>query len=488
MTATQRPAPVGSTAREASERAVLASLLDANGADLPPTLTRLLDHAPESWSDPRHGAIACGVRRLRGEGRAVTPDLLLPTLAGDQTGAALLLGTLGDGLPLDLAEIEADSLWTGYQTRRTTQLLAEALEEIDRQPDMAAAIASVAAKGLAELTGDRQAGDWCGLVEDGADIVTEQLPAVVQIVRGIVAEECKLVIGSGSKSFKTWLTLDLSLSVAHGAPFLERATTRKPVLYVNLELRPQTFKRRVQAIAKAKGIDFNREWFLHLPLRGKLSGLSVREIVTRIIRLAQRLNVRVVVVDPVYKLNIEGDENSAADQTRLFNELDRITTEAGCTLVLNDHFSKGNQSEKDPLDAIRGSSAKGGDVDAAMILRKHEVEGCFRVDIIHRELSPVEPFVIGWDFPLMELRPDLNAAAMKKPKGGRRPEHDPADLLRAMPPEPVSVSGWAERAGISRQTLQSYLPKLRAKGLVTTIGEGNGARQKITQRGLEAIR
>ena len=29
----------------------------------------------------------------------------------------------------------------------------------------------------------------------------------------------------------------------------------------------------------------------------------------------------------------------------------------------------GNQAEKDPLDAIRGSSAKGGDVDVAVVLR-----------------------------------------------------------------------------------------------------------------------
>jgi len=471
----------------ASERAVLATVIEANGATLPPTISRLLEHAPEAWEDLRHGAIAAAIRRLRAEGRAVTPELVLPTLAGDKTGAALLLGTLPGGLSFKMAEVEAESVWRSYETRRTKQLLSEAVIEVDRQPDMAAAIASVAAKGLAELAGDRQAGDWCGLVEDGADIMVEELPPVVEIVQGLVAEQCKLVIASGSKSFKTWITLDLSVSISHGALFLGRETIRRPVLYVNLELRPEAFKRRVQTIVKAKGINFDAKWFLHLPLRGKLCGLSARDVITRIILLAEQLHVRVVVIDPIYKLNFEGEENSTRDQTRLFNELDRITTEAGCTVILNDHFSKGNQSEKDPLDAIRGSSAKGGDVDAAVILRRHEVEECYRVDVVHRELPPVEPFVIGWKFPLMALRPDLNAEAMRKAKAGRTKAHDPLDLLAVIgdrsAENPITISAWAEAAEIRRTTLTEYLPDMRARGWIATVGEGKAARQYCTDKG-----
>jgi RecA-family ATPase len=66
----------------------------------------------------------------------------------------------------------------------------------------------------------------------------------------------------------------------------------------------------------------------------------------------------VIVLDPLYKLNVDGEENRSRDMTILFIELDRLTTEAECNVVLNDHFSKGNQSEKDPLDANRESSAR----------------------------------------------------------------------------------------------------------------------------------
>src|ERR1043166_4321774 len=110
--------------------------------------------------------------------------------------------------------------------------------------------------------------------------------------------------------------------------------------------------------------------------------------------------------------------------------------------------------------------------------------------MLHRELPAVEPFVIGWKYPLMELRTDPNPEAMKKPKGGQAKKHDPRELLSAIrlstPKKPVSISAWAEAGKVSRQTLQGYLPTLRAKGGTATVGEGQTARQHITQAGKEA--
>jgi len=333
---------------------------------------------------------------------------------------------------------------------------------------------------------------WWELAEDAADIIMQELPPIIEIIKGIVAEESKLVIGSGSKSFKTWVSIDAGISIAHGIPFLGRATTQRPVLYVNLELKPQTFKRRLQILAKTKNVRIDRSKFFHLPLRGKLASLGVSQIVSRIIQTAKHHSTAVVIVDPVYKMNVEGEENCSRDQTLFFNQLDRITTEGNCTLILNDHFGKGNQSEKDPLDTIRGSSAKGGDVDAAMILRAHEVANCFRVDIIHRELEPVEPFCIEWQFPLMRLRDDLNAAAMRKAKAGRRKAHDPAILCAAIidhpHTNPISIAAWAKAAGISRTTLSDYIPNMHARGWIATIGEGASTRQYITQTGLSVAK
>jgi len=332
---------------------------------------------------------------------------------------------------------------------------------------------------------------WLALVEDGADMQARKLPPLLEIVAGIICEFSKLSIVSSAKCFKTWLTIYLALAVSHGLEFLGRKTTRRKILYVNLELKPETFTRRLQAVARALDIAVDAQWFSHLSLRGKLAGLTVHEIITRIIAVAQKLGATVVVVDPLFKLNTEGEENSSRDQTLFCNELDRLTTEGHCTAIFNDHSGKGNQSEKDPLDVIRGSSAKAGDLDAAMVLRKHEVQSCFRVDLVHRELPPVEAFTIGWRYPLMVLRPDLDPQAMKKAKAGRRAGHDPLALLAVIrdttAENAITISAWADRAGIKRSTLAEYLPGLRVKGWISTAGEGSKARQFITQTGLEAI-
>jgi predicted transcriptional regulator len=333
---------------------------------------------------------------------------------------------------------------------------------------------------------------WNDLIEDGADLQNRDVPAVVEIVEGILPEAAKLSIVSSAKCFKTWTTIYMALAISHGIEFLGRATVRRRVLYVNLELKTATFTRRWQAIAKALNITVDRSWFSHLPLRGRLSGLTLREIVTRIIKVAKAKRASVIVVDPLFKLNIEGEENSSRDQTVFCNELDRLTTEGQCTAVFNDHSGKGNQGEKEPLDVIRGSSAKGGDLDAAMVLRKHLVAECFRVDLVHRELPPVEPFVIFWDYPLMRLRPDLSAEDVKKPTQGRKKAHDPEMLCSAIADttmdNPISVNAWAKAAGINRTTLNDYLQELRKKGWIMTVGEGNSARQCLTDKGREAAK
>lgn len=344
---------------------------------------------------------------------------------------------------------------------------------------------------LADISEQAEQNPWLELVEDGADVANEDLPAPVEIVQGIVAEHSKLVIGGGSKSFKTWLTIAIALCIAHGRPWLGRPSKRRRVFYINLELKSISFKRRLKIVANALGITIDREWFKHISLRGKMAGVPPSILVSRIIEIVKHFKTEVVVLDPIYKANTDGDENSSRDQTVFFNHLDRITTDGGCTLILNDHFGKGNQSEKDPLDAIRGSSAKGGDVDAAMVLRKHEVEGAFRVDLVHRELPPVAPFVVCWKYPLMELRADLSPEAMKKAKAGKKSAYDPVKLLTPIEDttaeNPISINKWAKITGVPRQTLGEYLPRLRVNGYIQTVGEGNEARQHITLKGEEFL-
>jgi phage/plasmid primase-like uncharacterized protein len=336
--------------------------------------------------------------------------------------------------------------------------------------------------------------DWSLLVREATDTMKETVPDPVELIAGLVTECSKCVIGGSSKSFKTWFSLDAAICLASGLPFLNRATNPIPVMYVNLELKERTLKKRIKTIVEAKqaaGFLVNLSNFRHVTLRGKLAGLSVHEVVNRLLKLVSSINAKALFLDPIYKLNTEGDENSSRDQTKLFNELDRITTEGRATLILNDHFSKGSQSDKDPLDAIRGSSAKGGDVDAAIIIRAHETQFSYTVDVIHRELPPVEPFVISWKYPLFSLDEALDPAALKQPRRGRQATFDPLAAIAAISDSsssnPYSRNAWAKKAGINSSTLLNHLPSLRKKGWIFTVGEGTFAKHAISPKGLEIL-
>ena len=464
----------------------------------------LLDQLDGSdFYDIRHREIYTALAFLRKAGKPLDvvalAQRLRDTAKTEDAGGTLYIATLPDQTPSEANFPSFLDTVRDRATRRATVRDAVELAGLALDPRISEKTLLGARRRIGEVLYhpldhegvQTQSDPWLALVEDGADMQVRELPPVVEIVQGIVAEHSKLALVSSAKCFKTWVTIYLALAISHKADFLGRPTVRRRVLYVNLELKPQTFVRRLQAIAGRLGITIDRDWFSHLSLRGKMAGLSVHEVVSRIITVARARGVEVYVIDPVFKLNVEGEENSSRDQTVFFNELDRITTEGNATLILNDHSGKGNQSEKDPLDVIRGSSAKGGDLDAAMVLRKHDVEGCFRVDLVHRELAPVPPFVIGWNYPVMELRSDLDPEAMKKPKAGRKASHDPVKLLSKIsdtsPQNPISISEWARRTGIRRQNFDTYLPEMRSKGWIMTAGEGFNARQYITAKGQKVL-
>jgi len=78
-----------------------------------------------------------------------------------------------------------------------------------------AALDDVAARPRAVPPGGRHSPGRCGDHAHGD-------PAAHELVDGLLTECGKFMIGGGSKSFKTWLLLDLALALSTGSPFLNR--------------------------------------------------------------------------------------------------------------------------------------------------------------------------------------------------------------------------------------------------------------------------
>jgi len=319
---------------------------------------------------------------------------------------------------------------------------------------------------------------------DAAAFLAETIDPPDELIEGILHKGSKLVFGGSSKSFKTWCLLHLAICIATGMKWLGRATAQGKVLFLNFEIQPHPWQCRIVAVARAIGVELKAGQIALWNLRGHATGF--RQIIPQIIQRCRDENYALIVLDPIYKLYGDTDENSAGNVALLLNALERLATESGAAIAFGAHFAKGNAAGKEAIDRISGSGVFARDPDSILIFTKHETDNAFTVEPILRNFAPVEQFAVRWQFPLMMLADDLDPAKLKQPAGRKR-EYNPRKLLAAIGDstreKPVSVSAWASAGKVPRQTLTDYLPEMRRQKWIETTGEGNNARQFITNGG-----
>jgi hypothetical protein len=146
------------------------------------------------------------------------------------------------------------------------------------------------------------------------------------VVEGLLHRGSKMVLGGGSKSYKTWCLCDLAISVAAGQPWLGLPCVPGVVVYLNFEIQPVFFHKRIAAVCNAKGLPMPRNlavWNLRghcYDLRTLLPVLTQRLDQLRTAGNAPAL----IVLDPVYKSLGGRDENSAGDIGQLLGEIESL--------------------------------------------------------------------------------------------------------------------------------------------------------------------
>ena len=74
------------------------------------------------------------------------------------------------------------------------------------------------------------------------------------IIEGILSSGAKMSIGGGTISGKSWILVDLFISIGAGVAWLGKSVTSAKVLYVNFEMREYYFRRRLRKILAIKGL------------------------------------------------------------------------------------------------------------------------------------------------------------------------------------------------------------------------------------------
>lgn len=300
---------------------------------------------------------------------------------------------------------------------------------------------------------------------DGAESWTDNAAVIAAlsdppIIEGLLREgEVASVVG-GAKSCKTWFSLAFGLAVARGVDFLGFKVHRRRVLYLDYELKPGTFRKRLCMLAAEKPQGFSYQL-----LRGldRLPNLAEIEDVVR------DHDIGLVVVDSLYRTGWLSEENSNDSTGRELTPIQRLATETGASVLVVDHSAKGGGEGRSAVDASRGASAKGGFFDGIFVLRPTDQgpdpEGNYVI---------LDPVLRDWpgfkELPLLSFSWYQTSATVDL-AGGVDPNAANNDTTVIMSrlaecAQPAGITIIAADAGISEKRTRAALKLLARRGKV----------------------
>ena len=176
------------------------------------------------------------------------------------------------------------------------------------------------------------------------------------------------VIGGAPKCSKTWLGLDMALSVATGTPCLGRYAVpeRGPVLVYLAEDALQIVRERVAGMARHRGIALESV-DLHVITAATLR-LDLEPHRARLLQTAKRLRPRLLILDPLVRLH-GIDENNAGEVAKLLAYIRSLQRQLDLSVVLVHHTRK-NTAGIAAGQGLRGSSDIHAFGDSNLYLRR----------------------------------------------------------------------------------------------------------------------
>jgi len=205
--------------------------------------------------------------------------------------------------------------------------------------------------------------------------------------------ECGVgVVGGPPKHYKTWVVLDLAVSVASGTSCLGRFAVPQPgpVLIYAAEDQNHAVRERLAGLCESRGIVLSdlpvhviTEPALHLdcPVERARFRQTVLEV-----------QPRVIILDPLVRVYGNVDENSAAEVSSFLAYLRALQREMNVAVVVVHHAKKSPASHQAAGQSLRGSGDLYAWVDSLLYLRKHK--GQLEMAVEHRSVPSRDPVPI----------------------------------------------------------------------------------------------
>lgn len=237
----------------------------------------------------------------------------------------------------------------------------------------------------------------------GAELWGKEFPNPRWLIESIWPDQSCGFISGPSGARKTWLSLELSLSVATGTPALGRfnAPHPGPVLYIAGEDQLRNLQSRMRALALGRGINAADLSDLHFAAeQGVLASEGTRE---RLATCCQRLRPRLIILDPLVRMH-SADENSAKEFQPILAFLRKTQREYGVSILLTHHSRKSRGDERGggrKMEALRGTGDLGAWADTVLSMDRtgESPESPSLVSVSkQRDVPEAEPFMLTLEF------------------------------------------------------------------------------------------
>ena len=274
----------------------------------------------------------------------------------------------------------------------------------------------------------KKAGDANNLppIESATEFLAKQIKMPPMLVEGMMHRDALVMFGGASKSFKTFALIDLALAISQGEPFWKRKTAQGRVLFINFEVGEYYFQKRVLDVATSRGLDASCPNLDIQNLRGHETDIA--NLAPKIIKNCREKDYSLIIVDPAYKLLGDREENSNTAITDFMHHFGKIVQATNALVLFSHHFAKGLASSKNQTDRFAGAGAFGRFVDDLITLSPHEEDLAFAVEATARDFARLEPFVVRWDYPTLNIESGLDPAKLKT-RVGRREQFSVVDVL-----------------------------------------------------------
>jgi AAA domain len=306
-------------------------------------------------------------------------------------------------------------------------------------------------------------------VQRASELSIDSAPLSHWLVEELWSDQAVGILGGEPKCCKSFLALDLAVSVASGAPCLRHFAVQRtgPVLLFPAEDSLVVVRRRLEGICSAARVGFQS-----LPVEVittptlRLDTPTDRERLTNTVQARQP---RLLILDPLIRLH-RVDENDASQIAGLLSYL-RQLQRAFQVAVLVVHHARKDANATRPGQALRGSSELHGWGDSNLYMRRRGPQLTLSTE--HRAAASQDHIPLQLTQAGSALALSVAAQDCSIPEPGSEPSAlQRIQQILAGLDQPVTVQQLRKLCGMRTTTVCSCLAQLVDNGVVTRDSRG----------------